>query len=76
MILQQVSKLDIAKAIEEIKRHRLEDNDYWKDVLPGLGEHEKSIRSTTLLDRCMGERTALLRLMGHVVPANDRQDVS
>ena len=68
MIQANARKLDIAKAIEEIKRHRLEDNRYWKDVGPRLDDHEKAMRSTTLLARCMGERTTLLHLMGHLEP--------
>ncbi len=64
-----LAKLDIAQAIEEIKRHRLEDDAFWKDVLPMLDDNEAHSRSLTLLARCMGERSFLLRLMGHLVPA-------
>lgn len=64
---REIEKLDIAQAIEDIKRHRLEDMEFWKG-LAKMGDAEALVRSRTLLARCMGERSVLLRLMGHLVP--------
>ena len=74
MIQQKIEKLPIDYAIKEIKRHRLEDQDFWK-ALPNMDEFEALKRATTLLARCMTERSMLLRLMGHLAQRDDGEPV-